>query len=72
MKNHEALFAGTSLVRCHAAYLVNLRYFRKLEGMTLTLDDGTQIPVSRARRIFVLEQIKRYGFSFFDKPRKQI
>lgn len=64
MKNHEALFAGTSLVRCHAAYLVNLRYFRKLEGMTLTLDDGTQIPVSRARRSFVLEQIKRYGFSF--------
>lgn len=64
MKQHEAVFAGTSLVRCHAAYLVNLRYFRKLEGMTLTLTDGTQLPVSRARRAFVLEQIKKYGFSF--------
>lgn len=64
MKQHEALFAGTSLVRCHAAYLVNLRYFRKLEGMTLTLTDGTQLPVSRSRRAFVTEQIRKYGFSF--------
>lgn len=68
MKQHEALFAGTSLVRCHAAYLVNLRYFRKLEGMTLTMTDGTRLPVSRSRRSYVLEQIKKYGFSFQENP----
>lgn len=70
MKQHEALFAGTSLVRCHAAYLVNLRYFRKLEGMTLTLTDGTEIPVSRSRRAFVAEQIRKYGFSFQTEPKE--
>ena len=71
MKQHEALFAGTSLVRCHAAYLVNLRYFQKLEGAVLTLTDGTQIPVSRGRRAFVVEQIRRYGFSFHPQGKEE-
>ncbi len=71
MKQHEALFAGTSLIRCHAAYLVNLRYFQKLEGASLTLADGTCIPVSRARRAFVLEQIRQYGFTFHPDKKEE-
>lgn len=70
MKQHEALFAGTSLVRCHAAYLVNLRYFQKLEGAVLTLTDGTQIPVSRGRRAFFMDQIRRFGFTFQPKGKE--
>lgn len=58
MKQYEQLFAGTSLVRCHAGFIVNLRYFQKLEGTLLVLTDGTQIPVSRSRRSQVLSQIQ--------------
>ena len=58
MKQFEQLFAGTSLVRCHAGYIVNLRYFQRLEETMLVLGDGTRIPVSRSRKPQVLEQIK--------------
>ena len=58
MKQYEQLFAGTSLVRCHASFIVNLRYFQKLEGSLLVLTDGTEIPVSRSRRSKVLSQIQ--------------
>lgn len=58
MKQHEQLLSGTSLIRCHAGYIVNLRYFQKLEGNSLMLTDGSEIPVSRNRRQQVLAQIK--------------
>ena len=60
MKQYEELFAGTTLMRCHAGYIVNLRYFDKLEDSELTLTDGSRIPVSRSRRKQVLEQIKLF------------
>lgn len=58
MKQYEQLFSGTSLVRCHAGFIVNLRYFQKLEGTMLILTNGTRIPVSRNRRQQVLSQIQ--------------
>jgi len=62
MKQFEQLFADTLLVRCHAGFIVNLRYFQKLEGTMLVLIDGTEIPVSRKRRHLVLDQIQKiYG-----------
>lgn len=60
MKQFEQLFAGTSLVRCHAGYIVNLRYFQRLEDTMLVLSDGTRIPVSRSKRPLVLEQIQLF------------
>lgn len=62
LKELEQLFAGTSLIRCHAAFIVNLRYFIKLEGSMLVLLDGVQIPVSRNRKKSVFTGIQRlYG-----------
>ena len=62
MKQFEQIFADTSFVRCHAGYIVNLRYFQKMEASTLILTDGTKIPVSRNRRAEVLARIQRlYG-----------
>lgn len=60
MKQFEALFSDTTLVRCHAGYIVNLRYFHKMDENTITLTDGTQVPVSRNRRKAVLTQIQRF------------
>lgn len=62
MKQFEQLFGENSFVRCHAGYIVNLRYFQKMEASTLILADGTQIPVSRNRRAQVLSRIQMlYG-----------
>lgn len=62
MKQFEQLFADTPLIRCHAGYIVNLRYFQKLEDSTLVLTDGAKIPVSRNRRAPVLSRIRQlYG-----------
>ena len=62
MKQHEQLLSGPSFARCHAGYIVNLRYFQKLEGSILRLTNGAEIPVSRSRRKQVLTQVKSlYG-----------
>lgn len=60
MKQYEQFFAGTSLIRCHAGFIVNLRYFQRLEGSNLILTDGTQVPVSRNRRSQLLSQIQLF------------
>ena len=57
MKQHEQLLSGLSFARCHAGYIVNLRYFQKLEGSILRLTNGAEIPVSRRRRKQVLTQV---------------
>lgn len=61
MKQHEQLLSEASFVRCHVGYIVNLRYFQKLEGTVLKLTDGSEIPVSRNRRRQVLLQIRSLG-----------
>ena len=58
MKRHEQFLSDSSFVRCHAGYIVNLRYFQKLEGTSLRLTDGSVMPVSRNRRQQVLTQIR--------------
>lgn len=60
MKQFEVLLSDSTLVRCHAGYIVNLRYFHKMEDSMITLTDGTQIPVSRNRRKAVLSYIQRF------------
>ena len=60
LKELEQLFFGTSLIRCHAAFIVNLRYFKKLEGSLLALLDDVQIPVSRNRKKAVLSGIRQF------------
>lgn len=62
MKQFEQILAGSTFIRCHAGYIVNLRYFKKMENSMIILTDGTSIPVSRSRKGQVLEQIKKiYG-----------
>ena len=60
MKQFEALLSDSTMVRCHAGYIVNLRYFHKAEASVMTLIDGTQIPVSRNRRKAVLAHLQRF------------
>lgn len=59
MKWYEQLFQGTSLVRCHAGYIVNLHYFQRIEAGMIVLIDGTKIPVSRSQKQKILTNIER-------------
>lgn len=62
MKEHERLLFEPYFVRCHAGFIVNLLFFQKFESNDLVLMTGERIPVSRKRRVKVLEQID----SFYD------
>lgn len=48
---------GDNFVRSHKSYLINLNKMRKLEETKMTLEDGTEIAVSRRYRARVKERI---------------
>jgi DNA-binding LytR/AlgR family response regulator len=57
MKEHDAALFEPHFVRCHAAYIVNLLFFEKLEQNELVLITGERIPVSRQRKAEVVRAI---------------
>jgi small subunit ribosomal protein S3 len=57
MKEHEQGLFEPYFVRCHTGFIVNLLFFEKLEQNNIVLNTGVYIPVSRQRRLKVLEKI---------------
>lgn len=58
----EEILENYGFIRTHKTHLVNLMHvvaFNKSDGCSLTLTNGTSIPVSRRRKEFVLEQLKK-------------
>lgn len=51
---------GGGFIRCHRSYIVGLKYIAAVSGESVTLDDGTKIPVSRSMRKTVAEEFIRY------------
>lgn len=51
---------GGGFIRCHRSYIVGLKYVGSVSGDSVTLDDGTKIPVSRSMRKTVAEEFIRY------------
>mgnify|MGYP002509812972 FL=1 len=60
MKEHEQILQAYSFCRCHAAYIVNLCYVRSIDGLSLFLKDGTEIPISKSRRGKFMEAFAEY------------
>lgn len=57
------LLKDYGFIRCHQSHLVNRRYIRswvREDGPSLLLEDGTTVPVSRAKKEAVLQAL---GFS---------
>ncbi|MFV0414241.1 MAG: LytR/AlgR family response regulator transcription factor, partial [Oscillospiraceae bacterium] len=52
-------------VRCHQGYVVNLHHVMVLEGLSLELRSGRQIPISRSRyktvKLFFLKKMSKQG-----------
>jgi len=58
LKNVEQLIAKPNFFRVHNSYLVNIDYIKeyvKSDGQYLILEQGTSIPVSRAKRAALLD-----------------
>ena len=47
-------------VKCHRAYLVNLRFVSAVQNSTLILDNGENLPISRSRMKNVQHEFLRY------------
>ena len=60
MKELEALLAPHGFFRCHAAFLVNSAAIDRIDAASLTLTDGSMLPVSQHRRREFLAALSRY------------
>ena len=59
MKNHEEALYEPYFARCHAGFLVNLLFFKKLIQNDIILITGENIPVSRNRKKAVITKINK-------------
>lgn len=60
----EEMLAHPDFVRCHNSYIVNLQHVAMMERKSISLKDGTMVPISRARNEEVqsrfLEWLQKY------------
>lgn len=56
----EKLLSTEEAVKCHRAYLVNLRYVSAIRGAELILDHGERLPIARSRMKDVQAAFLRY------------
>jgi len=60
LKDVEKLISDTSFCRVHQSHLINLRFiskYQKGKGGSITLNDGSIIPVSRSKKDDFLDQL---------------
>lgn len=58
---YEELLGNYGFIRCHQSHLVNKKYIKSLkkeDGGYLLMENGEQIPVSRAKKDFVSDALK--------------
>lgn len=51
---------GSSFIKCHRSYLVNLRYLQEYKEGSITLENGESLPVSRHQQQVLLEGMMHY------------
>jgi two-component system, LytTR family, response regulator len=64
LKEYDDLLTPLNFLRVHQSHLVNLNYlkqFNKREGGSLTLKDGSEVPVSSRKRDILLEVISKFS-----------
>ncbi len=60
MKDMESELDGYSFVRCHAGYLVNLFFVKRIEKLEIELINGERIPISQQKRKLFMEKLAQY------------
>lgn len=49
MRDYEELFKRPQFCKCHRSYIINLHYVKKISREGAEIENGTVIPISRAR-----------------------
>lgn len=67
LRDLDARLPDSMFLRCHRSFLVNLYHIREVTGISVKLDDGSDVPVGRSTKESVLEayrQVRR----MWDEP----
>lgn len=51
---------GSSFIKCHRSYLVNLHHLQEYRDGTITLENGARVPVSRNQQQALMEGMMQY------------
>lgn len=57
----EEILPKESFIRCHRSYLVNIKHISVVNKDTVTLEDGTKIPISRGK----YEEVNQAFINYF-------
>ena len=60
MQDIERRLHGHGFLRCNKAFLVNILHIDTIRGATVTMDDGTPLPIGRAFRKSFLQDFADY------------
>ena len=60
MRDFENELPASSFVRCHASYLVNLLFVKRVEKLEIELTTGERIPISQPKRKEVMVKLAEY------------
>ena len=64
LKEYDELLAPLKFFRTHQSHLINLnqlKQFNKREGGSITMKDGSEVPVSSRKRELLLEELSRFS-----------
>lgn len=60
MREYEKKLNDKRFYRCHAAYIVNMQYIRKIDDSTVVLKDGSEISISKNRKKDFMKEFTKY------------
>lgn len=60
MKEFENKLQKEKFYRCHAAYIVNLQFIRRIDGNTAILKDGSSILISKNKKKDFMKEFTKY------------
>lgn len=60
MKEFENKLQKEKFYRCHAAYIVNLQFIRRIDGNTAILKDGSRILISKNKKKDFMKEFTKY------------
>lgn len=61
LKEVEDQLKDCGFLRCHSSFLVNCSHIQEVRTMSLFLDNGQEIPISKHRKKEFMEELTRYA-----------
>ena len=61
LKEFDSMLSSSNFFRVHQSHLVNLNYVEKIDkeqGLTLVLEDGSEVPISTRKKDLLLQRLE--------------